>query len=178
MSKQFQPTEFSNLSDADKQLIKIYAKSTLASAAVSLVSDSSLRLKEVNLDESVCAIIDAILKDQPETNLRELVDEALIPLQAVTIPEDLNEVAIPAHLKDAVRLESREPKEVVARLEREGMRHLHLDGGVTIQRFLEAKLINELTNHPHSGAARGGITSLRERWPRAEANTGGGHCFG
>jgi dihydrofolate reductase len=55
------------------------------------------------------------------------------------------DVAIPAHLGDAVRLESGEPQEVVDRLARAGMRHLYIDGGVTIQRFLEAKLINELT---------------------------------
>jgi dihydrofolate reductase len=37
------------------------------------------------------------------------------------------------------------PQEVVARLEARGMRHLYIDGGVTIQRFLEAGLIQRLT---------------------------------
>jgi dihydrofolate reductase len=36
------------------------------------------------------------------------------------------------------------PDEVVARLTRRGMKHLYIDGGVTIQRFLEAGLIQRL----------------------------------
>jgi hypothetical protein len=89
MSTGFQSTEFSTLSDANKQLMRIYANSILASAAASLVLDSSLGLNEVNLDESVYAIINAIQKDKPEVTLRELVDEALLPLQAVISSEDL-----------------------------------------------------------------------------------------
>ncbi len=37
-----------------------------------------------------------------------------------------------------------EPREVVARLAERGMRHLYVDGGVTIQRFLEAGLIDRM----------------------------------
>jgi dihydrofolate reductase len=36
------------------------------------------------------------------------------------------------------------PQEVVARLHERGMKHLYIDGGVTIQRFLEAGLIQRL----------------------------------
>lgn len=36
------------------------------------------------------------------------------------------------------------PHEVVARLSDRGMKHLYIDGGVTIQRFLEAALIQRL----------------------------------
>jgi dihydrofolate reductase len=36
------------------------------------------------------------------------------------------------------------PQEVVARLTERGMRHIYVDGGVTIQRFLEAGLIQRL----------------------------------
>jgi len=54
-------------------------------------------------------------------------------------------VTVPPHLVDAVRLESGAPQEIVERLAKAGMRHLYIDGGVTIQRFLQAKLIHELT---------------------------------
>lgn len=54
-------------------------------------------------------------------------------------------LTIPSHLADALRLESGTPQEVVGRLEKAGMRHLYIDGGVTIQRFLQANLIHELT---------------------------------
>jgi dihydrofolate reductase len=37
------------------------------------------------------------------------------------------------------------PHEIVDRLERRGMGHLYIDGGVTIQRFLRAGLIQRLT---------------------------------
>jgi dihydrofolate reductase len=45
-----------------------------------------------------------------------------------------------------VRIESMSatPKEVVAKLEARGAKHLYVDGGVTIQRFLSAGLINRL----------------------------------
>jgi dihydrofolate reductase len=36
------------------------------------------------------------------------------------------------------------PQEIVARLTQRGMKHLYIDGGVTIQRFLEAGLIQRL----------------------------------
>ena len=36
------------------------------------------------------------------------------------------------------------PKEIVTRLAERGLRHLYIDGGVTIQRFLEAGLIQRL----------------------------------
>jgi dihydrofolate reductase len=37
------------------------------------------------------------------------------------------------------------PREIVERLEAKGRRHLYIDGGVTIQRFLEAGLIQRMT---------------------------------
>ena len=36
------------------------------------------------------------------------------------------------------------PREIVARLAERGMKHLYIDGGVTVQRFLEAGLIQRL----------------------------------
>jgi len=53
-------------------------------------------------------------------------------------------VTVPPHLVAAVRLESGPPQEIVERLAQAGMRHLYIDGGVTIQRFLQAGLIDEL----------------------------------
>jgi dihydrofolate reductase len=37
------------------------------------------------------------------------------------------------------------PHEIVARLTERGMKHLYIDGGITIQRFLEAGLIQRMT---------------------------------
>lgn len=55
------------------------------------------------------------------------------------------ELDMPQHLKGAVRAESGTPAELVSMLESEGRQHLYIDGGVTIQRFLQAGLIHEIT---------------------------------
>jgi dihydrofolate reductase len=38
-----------------------------------------------------------------------------------------------------------EPHEIIARLTEQGMKHLYIDGGITIQRFIEAALIQRVT---------------------------------
>jgi dihydrofolate reductase len=55
------------------------------------------------------------------------------------------ELDIPQHLKGVVRAESGSPTELVSMLESEGRQHLYIDGGATIQRFLQARLIHEIT---------------------------------
>ena len=52
---------------------------------------------------------------------------------------------VPENLTGKVRFESGSPQEIVAKLAKEGKEHLYIDGGITVQRFLEAKLIDELT---------------------------------
>lgn len=52
---------------------------------------------------------------------------------------------IPAHLKDKVQHAFGEPASIAEQLARKGLRHLYIDGGVTIQRFLQAQLIDTLT---------------------------------
>lgn len=46
--------------------------------------------------------------------------------------------------KGAIEQMSGEPADIVARLEATGSRHLYVDGGITIQRFLRAGLIQRL----------------------------------
>jgi dihydrofolate reductase len=52
---------------------------------------------------------------------------------------------IPLQLEGKVRVDSGRPEDIVARLQSEGKRHLYVDGGATIQRFLQAGLIHEIT---------------------------------
>lgn len=54
-------------------------------------------------------------------------------------------LAVPDDLKDKVRVLAGAPEQVVSQLASEGKKHLYIDGGITIQRFLEAKLIDEIT---------------------------------
>jgi len=51
---------------------------------------------------------------------------------------------IPAHLEGKVELMAGDVTSLVATLAERGMKHLYIDGGQTIQAFLEASLVNEL----------------------------------
>jgi len=53
--------------------------------------------------------------------------------------------APPANLKDRVELYSGDVRALVASLDEEGYRHIYVDGGKTIQSFLELGLIDEMT---------------------------------
>lgn len=54
-------------------------------------------------------------------------------------------VSIPEKLCHCVCVSSESPSQLVERLSKEGAKHLYIDGGVTIQRFLTSHLIDELT---------------------------------
>jgi len=61
----------------------------------------------------------------------------------IALSTSLTEVRIPP---DAVcEIMSGTPPQIVARLEKRGMKHLYVDGGATIRGFLEAGLIQQLT---------------------------------
>jgi dihydrofolate reductase len=49
------------------------------------------------------------------------------------------------HLSGKIRVASGTPEEIVSLLAAEGKRHLYIDGGITIQRFLKARMIDEIT---------------------------------
>lgn len=55
------------------------------------------------------------------------------------------DVDIPAGLAKTVSSSSEIPNDMIKRLSSQGAKHLYIDGGVTIQRFLAAGLIDELT---------------------------------
>ncbi len=54
-------------------------------------------------------------------------------------------LAVPEPLRPTVQSDGGPPEQVVARLAAAGKQHLYIDGGITIQRFLQAGLINEMT---------------------------------
>lgn len=54
-------------------------------------------------------------------------------------------IAFPDNLPKSVQHSSETPHELYQRLSRAGVEHIYLDGGKTIQRFLDAGLIDELT---------------------------------
>jgi dihydrofolate reductase len=51
---------------------------------------------------------------------------------------------IPAHLKGKVELMAGDVTTLVAKLAERGMKHLYIDGGQTVQAFLEAGQVNDL----------------------------------
>ncbi len=56
-----------------------------------------------------------------------------------------SEIAFPDNVPASVRHSSESPTELCQRLHLEGVRHIYVDGGNTIQRFLSAGLVNEIT---------------------------------
>ncbi|MBX2822687.1 MAG: dihydrofolate reductase family protein [Rhodothermaceae bacterium] len=54
-------------------------------------------------------------------------------------------IAIPEHLEGKARVLSGKPEDIVAQLGEEGKAHLYIDGGATVQHFLKAGKINEMT---------------------------------
>ncbi len=52
---------------------------------------------------------------------------------------------VPDHLRGQVTVRKGQPEEIVRQLAGEGRRRLYIDGGVTIQRFLQSRLIHEIT---------------------------------
>lgn len=54
-------------------------------------------------------------------------------------------VDVPVDLGGKVRVDSGPPGQLVDRLASEGVRHAYVDGGITIQRFLQAGRIDEIT---------------------------------
>ncbi|MCA9838457.1 MAG: dihydrofolate reductase [Trueperaceae bacterium] len=53
--------------------------------------------------------------------------------------------SLPEHLPNNVQLVNGDAKEMYQKLEQDGLKHLYIDGGQTIQAFLRAGLIDELT---------------------------------
>lgn len=54
-------------------------------------------------------------------------------------------VDIPDRISETVSSLSGSPREIVKELEKLGYQHIYLDGGVTIQKFLDAGFVNEIT---------------------------------
>ena len=53
--------------------------------------------------------------------------------------------AVPGFLQDRVTVLSAAPKALLEQLSAQGATHLYIDGGVTIQRFISAGLLDEMT---------------------------------
>jgi dihydrofolate reductase len=56
-----------------------------------------------------------------------------------------NPVTIPSHLPDTVSHASESPRALLERLSGQGIKHVYVDGGSTIQGFLAESLIDEIT---------------------------------
>ena len=56
-----------------------------------------------------------------------------------------NPVTVPSHLPDTVSHSSESPRALLERLSGQGVKHVYVDGGNTIQGFLAESLIDEIT---------------------------------
>lgn len=64
--------------------------------------------------------------------------------RVVVLSTTLGDDDVASHLAGKVEFLSMEPRELGAKLAAEGAQHVYVDGGVTIQRYLRAKLITGL----------------------------------
>ena len=53
--------------------------------------------------------------------------------------------AIPAHMEGRVSITSGDPAEILEDLAEKGVQHVYVDGGITVQEFIAAGLIDEIT---------------------------------
>jgi len=56
-----------------------------------------------------------------------------------------NQISFPEHLPSAVSHSSEQPAELLNRLADEGVQHVYVDGGGTIQGFLSEGLVDKIT---------------------------------
>jgi dihydrofolate reductase len=56
-----------------------------------------------------------------------------------------NSIAFPINIPDTVTHSSESPRDLLGRLSFEGVKHVYLDGGVTIQGFLSEGLVDDIT---------------------------------
>ncbi|SDJ01176.1 Dihydrofolate reductase [Ferrimonas sediminum] len=70
--------------------------------------------------------------------------------------------SVPAHLTDKVRLIQGSPAQICSDLKMLGYHNLYIDGGVTVQRFLQAGLIDELILTQIPVLLGGGVPLFRE----------------
>lgn len=64
--------------------------------------------------------------------------------RTIVLSSTLRDSDIAKHLAEKIELLSVEPEDIATKLESEGATHVYVDGGVTIQRFLRAGLVDEL----------------------------------
>ena len=67
------------------------------------------------------------------------------PYQKKVIVLTKRDLIIPPELANKVEALHLSPRELIHELERRGARHIYLDGGLTIQRFLREGLVDEMT---------------------------------
>ncbi|KTC64958.1 dihydrofolate reductase (plasmid) [Legionella adelaidensis] len=54
-------------------------------------------------------------------------------------------IDVPEHLEPFVSISNKKPHDLYQELEEKNFQHIYIDGGITIQQFLHAGLINEVT---------------------------------
>lgn len=62
-----------------------------------------------------------------------------------TVVMSSQKIVIPEGLQNSISISSETPTELVKRLTNQGLKHLYIDGGITIQNFIKENLIGDLT---------------------------------
>lgn len=92
--------------------------------------------------EQFIATVDSLVLGR--NSFEKVLSFGVWPYEIPVVVLTSRELEIPAHLAGKVQLDRGQPAEIAARLAAKGNNHLYIDGGITIQRFLAAKLITDL----------------------------------
>jgi len=101
-----------------------------------------VKMNGLSYDDFI-ATVDALVMGR--NSFEKVLTFGFWPYQVPVIVMTSRKLVIPEELKNKVRRENCSPPELTELLAKEGKKHLYIDGGITIQRFLEAGLINEIT---------------------------------
>ena len=100
-------------------------------------------LQGMSYDEFI-ATVDALVMGRH--TFEKVLSFGVWPYEGTTVTVLSNSgMEIPDHLEGKARVLSGKPKDIVVQLGKEGYTHLYVDGGNTVQQFLRAGLIDEMT---------------------------------
>ncbi|MGD9897892.1 MAG: dihydrofolate reductase family protein [Calditrichaceae bacterium] len=104
---------------------------------------SGVELKGLDYDDFI-ATVDAIVMGR--NSYEKVRTFGFWPYEKIPVIILTNrQMVIPKELTGKIRVENQAPKQLVSILGEEGYKHLYIDGGITIQGFLRAGLIDEIT---------------------------------
>ena len=95
--------------------------------------------------EAFMASVDGIVMGRRSFEKVLTFDDWPYQKPVLVMTSTLSDSDVPTELRERVRVSNGAPRDVMAELERDGWRHVYVDGGKLIQSFLQGGLIADIT---------------------------------